>query len=253
MDIFKDVRGKCRKQNPTTCRLHGKGARERYELMLAVRAEIRDKREKAMQAEFNTKAQQDFQNSWKLRTESDGTTSVSVYRSGVPSAPVERGVEKPYYERCDSYIPDDRQGRMTGVFCAPTLGGAARWVRGNSLANIRDIEVREIRIDIDNTYIYLVHDWERASSMDTPEMYKKYWNNGMTMREYMELSQKEPHKYDPREFELLVPEDSIISVKPVKSQRVIENAYDSLSVDDLTEIFKTLEKEKRILRKYATV
>lgn len=251
MDIFKDVRGKCRKKNPTTCRLHGRGARERYELMQAVRTEIRQQREREMQAEFNLKAQQDFENSWKLRTESDGITSVSVYRSGVPSAPAKRGVEKPYYERCDSYIPDSRQGRMTGVFCAPTLGGAARWVRGNNLARIEDAEVREIRIDIDNTYIYLVHDWERASSMDTPEMYKKYWNNGMTMRQYMELSQKEPHKYDPREYELLVPEEAIISVKPVSSNRVIQNAYDS-SVEDLTEIFKAMAREKRILKKYAT-
>ena len=43
MDVFKDVRGKCRKKNPMTCRLHGRGARERYELLVPVRAEIRDK------------------------------------------------------------------------------------------------------------------------------------------------------------------------------------------------------------------
>ena len=252
MDMFSEVRGKCRKTNPTTCRLHGRGARERHELLQSVRTEIRQKREREMQAEFNLKAQQDFQNSWKLRKEPNGVTSISVYRSGVPSAPLKRGVEKPYYERCDSYITDSRQGRMTGVFCAPTLGGAARWVRGNNLAKLEDAEVREIRIDVDNTYIYLVHDWERASSMDTPEMYKKYWNNGMTMRQYMELSQKEPHKYDPREYELLVPEETIISVKPVSSNRVIQNAYDS-NVEDLTEIFKAMAKEKRYLKKYATV
>lgn len=251
MDIFGEVRGKCRKQNPTTCRLHGRGASERYELLLSVRTEIRQKREREMQAAFNLQAKQDFQNSWKLRKEPNGATSISVYRSGVPSAPAQRGVEKPYYERCDSYLPDSRQGRMTGVFCAPTLGGAARWVRGNSLARIEDFEVREIRIDIDKTYIYLVHDWERASSIDTPEMYQKYWNNGITMRQYMELSQKEPHKYDPREYELLVPQEDIISVKPVSANRVIQNAYDS-TVEDLTNIFKALAREKRILRKYAT-
>jgi hypothetical protein len=251
VDIFKEIRGKCRKKNPTSCRLHGKVARERLELLHAVRVQQREKREKEIQAAFNQKAQEDFQSSWKLRTESNGATSVSVYRSGVPSAPTERGVEKPYYERCDSYIPDSRQGRMTGVFCAPTLGGAARWVRGNDLANIEDIEVREIRIDIDNTYVYLVHDWERASSIDTPEMYQKFWKNGMTMRQYMELSQKEPNKYDPREYELLVPEEEIISVKPVSSNRVIQRAYDSH--DDLTKIFKSIAKEKQVLREYATV
>lgn len=250
MDVFREVRGKCRKKNPMTCRLHGRGARERHEMLVSVRAEIREKREREMQAAFNLKAHEDFKASWKMRTEPNGATSVSVYRSGIPSAPVERGVEKPYYERCDSYLPDSRQGRMTGVFCAPTLGGAARWVRGNSLARIEDVEVREIRIDIDNTYIYLVHDWERASSIDTPEMYQKYWENGMTMRQYMELSQKEPHKYDPREYELLIPEEDIISVKPVSATRVISSAYDS-SVEDLTNIYKAIAKEKRVLRAYA--
>jgi hypothetical protein len=251
MDIFKDVRGKCKKKNPTSCRLHGKAARERQELLHAVRVEQREKREQEIKAAFNEKAQEDFKSSWKIRTESDGTTSVTVYRSGVPNAPLERGVEKPYYERCDSYLPDSRQGRMTGVFCAPTLGGAARWVRGNNLAKIEDIEVREIRIDIDNTYVYLVHDWERASSIDTPDMYQKYWNNGMTMRQYMEVSQKEPHKYDPREYELLVPAEEIISVKSVSSNRVVQSAYDSH--DDLTNIFKALAREKRSLKAYATV
>lgn len=252
MDLWKDVRGKCKKKNPMQCRLHGKAATERYNLLLAVRAEARAKKEREIQEAFNQQAVLDFAASWKLRTEPNGVTSVSVYRSGVPSAPEERGVEKPYYERCDSFIPDSRQGRMNGVFCAPTIGGAARWVRGNSMMpRIEDIEVREIRIDIDNTYVYLVHDWERASSHDTPEMYQKYWDNGMTMRRYMELAQKEPHKYNPCEYELLVPEQGIISVKPLSSKRVIENAYDSQ--EELQRIFKQIAHEKRVLKQYATV
>lgn len=247
MDIFNGTRGKCRKANPATCRLHGKAVQESQALLKAVRAEVREKREKELQKSFTLKAQQDFAASWKLRQERDGSTSVSVYRSGVPSAPAERGVEKPYYEKSDSLRPDTRQGRMTGVFCSPTLGGVARWVRGNDLANIEDIEVREIRINIDTHYVYLVHDWERASSIDSPEMYQRYWNNGMTMRQYMELSQKEPHKYDPREYELLVSQEEMISVKPVSSSRVIQNAYENQ--DDLKTIYQQIAREKR----FATV
>jgi hypothetical protein len=229
--------------------LHGKAASERQELLHAVRIEARAKREREIQEAFRLKAVEDFQSSWNLRTEPSGVTSVSVYRSGVPYAPEERGVERPYYERCDSHLPDSRQGRMTGVFCAPTLGGVARWVRGNNLAGLTDIEVREIRIDIDNTYIYLVHDWERASSIDTPEMYQRYWNNGMTMRQYMELSQKEPHKYDPREYELLIPAHEILSVKPVAAKRIVESAYDNQ--EDLTNIFKAAARKKQFERAYA--
>lgn len=218
-------------------------------MLREVRTQAREQREKAFQEEFKQKALQDFQASWKLKEEGNGVTSISVYRSGVPNAPAERGIEKGHYEKCDSHLPEGRQGRMTGVFCAPTLGGAARWVRGNNLVGIEDIEVREIRIDVDNTYVYLVHDWEIASSIDTDEMYQKYWQNGITMRQYMELAQKEPHRYDPREFELLVPEERIISVKPVAAKRVLTNAYDSQ--EELTKTFKQLEKEKRILRRSA--
>lgn len=220
------TKGKCRKKDPASCRLHGRVEKERQQLMIAVRREAREERERKIRADFQEKALRDFQNSWKLRTEPNGTTSVSVYRSGIPSAPAERGVEKPYYQRCDEQITDERQGRMNGVFCSPTLGGVSRWVRGNDLTGKADIDVREIRVDIDSTYIYLVHDWERASAIDTPEMYKKYWNNGVTMREYMEAAKREPQKYDPREFELLVPEHTIISVKPVSMKRAFSNAYD---------------------------
>lgn len=217
--------------------------------MQAVRREAREQREKALHAEFNAKALQDFQASWKLKKEKDGRTSVSVFRSGIPSAPTERGVEKDYYERCDAELPDDRQGRMTGVFCSPTLGGVSRWVRGNDITRKPDISVREIRVDIDNTYVYLVHDWERASSIDTPEMYRKYWNNGMTMRAYMEAAQKEPHKYDPREFELLVPETSIISIKPVSLQRAFKNAYD---LETFESDYNRIAKEEKLAKKFST-
>lgn len=247
MNNLGSTKGKCRKKDPATCRLHGKAEKERHQLMIAVRREAREQREREIKAEFHQKALQDFHASWKLRTEPDGTTSVSVYRSGVPSAPAERGVEKLYYQRCDEQITDDRQGRMNGVFCSPTLGGVSRWVRGNELTRKPDIDVREIRVDIDSTYVYLVHDWERASAIDTPEMYKKYWANGITMREYMEAAKKEPHKYDPREFELLVPEDTIISVKPVSMKRAFSNAYDfENNESDYKRIIKQAAYEKRM-------
>lgn len=234
---------KCRSKNPSECRVHSDKSIFKQDFMTSVRVQMREQREREQLEEFQNKAQSDFANSWKLRTHADGTTTASVYRSGRPSAPAERVVERDSYERCDSLIPDSRQGRMTGVFCSPTIGGVSRWVRGNWLCKIADVEVREIRVDIDNTYVYLVHDWERASSLNTDDMYKRYWENGMTLREYMEVAQKEPHKYDPREYELLVSSESIASVKKVSGKRLLQFAYDSH--EELSDIYKQIAREKR--------
>lgn len=213
------VRGKCTKKNPSTCRIHGSGYRARQELYFAAKENVE-------RIAFKAKTDPDFEASWDLKKDSNGTITVGVFRSGVPNPPKERGVEKRYYERADHFRPEGRQGRNDGVFASPTLGGVCRWVRGNHMTNIPDVKVRELRVDIDNTYVYSVRSWEIASSTNAEEHYKEYWDSGITMREYMNRARKDPKTYDPTEWELLVPEGSIKSVKPVGAKRVAERSYE---------------------------
>lgn len=230
----------CSKSDPSTCRLHGVKATEKADFYNDLKNE-----QERQQDEFKQQAEADFEASWKVKTVK-GVSTVSVFRSGMPSAPPSRGVERGSYERCDQFLPEGRQGRMTGVFCAPTLGGVARWFRGNYNSNVRDVDVREIQVDIDRTYVYSVHDWEKASGSERDSDYQKYWANGMTLRNYMTAAKADPKTFHPEEWELLVPESGIVNVKAVSSNRVLKTAYNFK--DDIVRISKLIAKEKRFNR-----
>ncbi len=236
VDFLSKKLPKCSKRIPATCRLHGAAYRQQHEFLRQVQEQEKLVRVKA-------EAEPDFQASWKVKTEKDGTVTASVYRSGVPLAPAERGVENKSYTDADAQAPEGRQGRMNGVFAAPTLGGVARWVRGNYFTNKSDVKVREIRVDIDNTYVYSVSAWERASSRETPEAYKAYWDTGMTLREYMQVVRKNPVDFHPREWELLIPHEGIRSVKPVSAERASQTLYDEDDAEDIKNILS--DKRRR--------
>lgn len=234
--LGKDV-SKCTKRIPATCRIHGKAARAENAFREQLRAQ-----EKLMKVK--AEAEPDFAASWKIKTEKDGTVTASVYRSGVPTPPAERGVENKCYTDADACIPAGRQGRTTAVFAAPTIGGVARWVRGNYMTNIADVKVRELRVDIDQTYVYSVNAWERASSRETTEQYEEYWRTGMTLRAYMEAARKDPVSFHPRKWELLIPVEGIKAVKPVSATRAAATLYSS---DDPAEIRGILSDKPRHL------
>jgi hypothetical protein len=223
-----DLRGKCRKKNPATCRLHGKAYRQRIAFMNQIR-------EREEELKFQAIVTPDFEASWDVRKEADGTTTVAVYRSGEPLAPTERGVEKDSYVKSDSLKPEGRQGRTDGVFASPTLGGVTRWVRGKWHSNVLDVQVREIRVDIDSTYVYSIHAWEKASSGDDNDAFhKEYWDSGITMREYMKRAKQEPKKYSPREWELLLSaEKDIRSASIVEPKKVGQRAYEQNGSQEL--------------------
>lgn len=231
-DLWSRVRGKCTKKDPSTCRLHGKQIRERIVLERQAVEQVKNNA-------YKEKAQKDFTASWNVKEEKDGSTTVSVYRSGVVEAPTERGVEAPSYVICDTFMPEGRQGRTTGIFASPTLGGVGRWVYANSgMTSIPDFRPREIRVDIDKTWVYSIRSWEVASSKETEEAYKGFWDTGITMREYMELSQKEPHNYKAEDWELLIPKDGVRSVKNVSAERVASVAYSQYRASDILEVLK---------------
>lgn len=236
--LGKDV-SKCTKRIPATCRIHGAAARAENAFREELRAQEHLVKVKA-------EAEPDFAASWKIKTEKDGTVTASVYRSGVPTPPAERGIENTSYTAADAHLPEGRQGRTTGVFAAPTIGGVARWVRGNYYTNLPDVKVRELRVDIDQTYVYSVEAWERASSRETDEQYQAYWKTGMTLRVYMEAVRKNPVDFHPREWELLIPAEGIKSVKPVSAARAATTLY---SEDEAYEIRGILsDKPRRLWR-----
>lgn len=187
------------------------------------------------------------------------TVSVSVFRSGVPSAPLKRGVENESYAYADRFTPEGRQGRMTGVFASPTMLGVTRWFRGNEGVNIPDYQVRELRVNPDTTYVYSVREWEKASSVielyshpdhvETREKaMKKYWDSGVTLTEWYKTAE---HGYmNPGDWELLLSADDIKTVKPVSGRRLIESAAVDGWGDTVERIVKRDEKEKRREKRY---
>jgi len=277
-DIFSPSRAdsKCSKADPSTCQLHGSAYREKQAFVASIKPELIFDKPKASKREaflsrarakikadrefkeqnpgvetewqkkerlereaFAVQAREDFLASWKPRVEKDGSTTISVYRSGNPAPPVERGVEKASYQDVDNQKPEGRQGRMDAVFAAPSLGGVCRWVEGNN-GLIPDVKVREIRIDVDKTYIYSVQAWERASSSWDYERSQSgsYWDSGLTVREYMEKAQADPVSYDPREWELLIPVKGMRSVKRVGATTVSAQAYSEWAGDNVTRILE---------------
>lgn len=189
------------------------------------------------------------------------TVSVSIFRSGPPAAPLKRGVENESYVYADKFAPEGRQGRMSGVFASPTMMGVTRWFRGNEGVNSPDYQVRELRVDPDTTYVYSVHEWERASAaMDmysgsNPESVqrretamKKYWRSGVTLTEWYKRAGSS--YMDPGEWELLLSADDIKTVKPVSGKRLIESATAVGWGDTVERIVKRDEKEKRREKRY---
>lgn len=282
-DIFSSSRANsnCSKSDPSTCQLHGSAYRAKQEFIASITStpvespkpevskretflararakmqadrEFREKnpgvetewqkKERLQREAFVVKAHEDFEASWKPRVEKDGATTISVYRSGNPAPPAERGVERDSYLTADALKPEGRQGRMDAVFASPSLGGVTRWVKGND-GLIDDLKVRELRIDVDKTYVYSVHAWERASSSWDYEKSTAgtYWDSGMTVREYMEKAKADPATYDPQEWELLVPADGIRSVKRVGAETVSSRAYEDWVGEDVAEILSRRTK-----------
>lgn len=156
---------------------------------------------------------------------------VKVYRSGIVEAPAQRGAEAPSYTAADAVRPEGRQGRMTGIFAAPTLAGVVRWVRGNHLSRIADLAVREITVDADAVYVYSVREWEKASwgTSKTPD-YTAYWESGMTLTEWLAAD------LDPTEWEILLGAEDVLSVRNVSTKRVMSACEDEWLAKDVKRI-----------------
>lgn len=155
-----------------------------------------------------------------------GEKTISVFRAGVPTPPVERGVEKNSYSNADKYAPAGRQSRMSAIFASPTMHGVTAWVRGTSHV-VEDWGVRELRVNPDEVYVYSVRAWEKCSRKDSPQVESEaYWESGITLSSWMEKLKADP-KLDPQEWELLLGQDNLKAVKPVGADRVARSSYSS--------------------------
>ena len=238
--------------------------------MMQRRAIMNDpEKRKERQEEESRKKNEEFQkmkNQYAIDSElswgeiKPGQKSIHIYRSGTPEAlsSHERGVESQSYVNADSVRPDGRTGRLEGFCASPTLGGVARWVNANSgigRKGIKDFSPRKMKVDLDETYIYNIRAWESASSkdqylQDNEEVspYHEYWNSGITLREFVKLSQEDPDTYNPTKWEILLkPEDIQGSVQNVSYERVAKALYSDYDSErkNMIQLGKDEQKARR--------
>ncbi len=237
---------KCSKKNPATCRLH----RKQYEVFQTALQAVKTAEKREKEAKAHAWLMQDLQ-SMKLKETPEGLIA-SVYRCGVDAPPEKRGIEKEAYEKADSFAPEGRQGRNTAVFATPTLGTVGRWVRGNSWnKNILDVQVRELRVNADQVYVYDIHAWEKTwytgeyTERDIASA-KNYWNTGITLREWVEKAKKGEIQ-DPENWEILLPKQGIQKTNILPPASVVKGQEEES--EEIERILRNNRKELRILSK----
>lgn len=163
---------------------------------------------------------------------------VKVFRSGVVEAPAERGCEREVFAAVDALRPEGHPTRTHGIFAAPTIEGVVRWVRGNAFASYVDIKVRQITVDADMVRVYNVTAWEHAS-MDSdmrPHQFaaaaQRYFDTSMTLTEWL------AGDYDPRDWEVIIPADDVISVAPVSAKRVVDATKDDYEACEVKKMLR---------------
>lgn len=248
-DLYARFRPKgCEAADPRTCRYHGQAAQAKWDFF----QDVKSQQEEAEADQFHQHVLNDIATSLNLKQQKDGSWTATVYRAGEPTPPTERGVEKAVYAHADRYAPPGRQGRTSGVFASPTLGGVARWVKGISDVYPRvDVRVRKIVINPDTTYIYPVNAWERVSwfsgewSERNTEEARNYWASGVTLTEWVNRV-KAGEKLNPADWEMLLPpdvaEDDLNAkqgVKIVPPKTVADQAYQRYL--EPKEVYETLK------------
>lgn len=269
---------KCSKKPGEYCRLHNpKGVESREKFVESGVASYKRKRMEAARAfraanpdyvsDFERKQQErkaalrqhaieDFDRNLKLKINPvTGETTVSIYRSGVVEAPQSRGVESSSYAAADEYTPEGRQGRMTGIFASPSAYGVTRWVSGNAMVRSPDFQVRELRVNPDQVYVYSVSSWEAASGSwgsgfnneaFLSEKMNSYWSSGVTLTEWSARFKSDP-TVDPTDWELLVSSSDIKKVSPVSLPRLLEAIPPSAS-HDRAEMAKEIKNNREDIR-----
>ena len=159
---------------------------------------------------------------------------VSVYRAGrMRPASAEESFED--LERVkklfDDRAPEGRQKRSGALFASPDLKSHSRWVGSSGPASLTS---HEFKVDANNVYIYNVNLYENASYTDESEsietvnkMIDDYWNSGMTLAQWHQMSEEEKGDYG--SWEILLPSDREYKTKKVPNKTVITESDPSLS------------------------
>lgn len=235
---------KCRAKNPATCPFHGRKINRLEREALNLQRRLRELDAQNKQKQLHEFRVADLDRNLNMVVK-NGITTVSVYRSGVVEPPKERGVEKEVYQLADAVKPQGQQGRTTGIFAAPSLNAATRWVRGNFFTNVPDVKVRELRVNPDKVYVYYIPFWERASNAldyrdsNGVEAAQRFWDSGIKLTDWINKFRNDP-TMEPDEWELILSPDDISQVKPVSSTRALASVPDdAYSKTELERIFKT--------------
>jgi hypothetical protein len=146
--------------------------------------------------------------------------TVTVYRAGPVEVGAHTGQVADLYAHADRLRPAGHPGRATSIYASPSLFGVTRWVRGNRFVRV-DSTARELRVKPEGSYVYSVDAWEHASSGfgPTDERMATYWATGIPLSEWAKESSL--LGLDPRNWEVLLPADAVLSARPVGNRRLI--------------------------------
>lgn len=129
--------------------------------------------------------------------------------------------------------PDDRVGRLDGIFCVASLPEVAMWSRSNCWAGpAYDPEPRELFYDGPEPYVYPAGCWHKAclaAERGRPQPYHtEYWSKGMRLSEYRNAHQQGAlgAEWEDLGGEILIDPRCLSSHRSVSLKRLVEAAPD---------------------------
>lgn len=153
------------------------------------------------------------------------------------------------WSKYDAFVPAGRTGRLNSIYASPSLAGLTRWIRGNHLIGLNSphVNLKSSQVTVENAdevYVYSIalHDKFFSFNGVTPEQAKAYWDSGIRLSDWEKVS--EEMGLDASEWEVLVPADSIGSIKAISDNRILDNA----PIDCIEELRKSLRDRREFLK-----
>lgn len=153
----------------------------------------------------------------------------SAYRLGELGKPADYGSSQGLFEIADKYRPQNRPGRLDGLFCAPTPEALGFWVhtvRANNgyFYEAEDLPCWELHITGPAPYVYRSSDWNRVvfRSQSEPlprwegdvsllETIDRYWQSGTPLDAFLAGGHDQSDGY-----EVIVAPSQIVAAAPAE-------------------------------------
>lgn len=160
-----------------------------------------------------------------------------LYRSGTLEKVADYGAAQQFFAAADAERPQDRVGRLDGLFCSPTLAGMSRWYLANlQLGREYVADPYELFYEGPEPYAYPVDAWDGASIKNGSNGYGAYWEAAVPLSRVL----ADPVAYPAKDWEVLVDPAYIRSARPVRPRRVIEAAPAHIADQLMAKLFHKL-------------